>query len=464
MDRHILLENFERRLKNRLVRLHGCVLMENGVLTAERYRPPYTAKTPTRMYSASKSVVAVAIGRLVGEGKLSLDSRLTDLFADRFDTAAAHPLLKEVTVRHALMMQTAYSKPIYGAGCTDWTASYFKGAPTHPPGMLWHYDSCGSYLLAALVKHISGLDFCTYLRPLFDEIGVSRDLYCLEGPDGEAWGGSGVIATTADIARIANLLLQKGYAGGKQLLPRDYVSAAISPLTRAVDGAGVSPYRCGYGYQIWTLPEGAFAFKGLGGQLAVGFPGRGLVFACTADTAANDTTYNELLDALYGEILPAFPITDRAEYEGAQVAPLTDGPFDEICDREYGLEENPMHIEAVRFEKGDGVSALLYRRYGETKRLEFAIGKERVTLFPEAYSGKRLFDPTARMRYRCSVLGEWCEERTLRLSVYAEDIFVGNLTMHFSFLGDRIAIKMSKNAQFFFDDFVGYAYGTAKKD
>ena len=463
MDYRFLLDEFNERLKKRRVRLHGCVLMQNREIIGEVYNPPYNASTPHRMYSATKSVVSIAIGRLIGEGKLSLDDKIVDLFADKFDTSQAHPLVKEVTLRNALMMQTAYSKPTYGAGNKDWLESYFRAMPTHPPGTLWFYDSSGSYMLGALVKHISGKSLCEYLRPVFDEIEVSKDIYCLEGPDGEAWAGSGLIATTADIAKIANLLLNKGRANGKQLLPMEYVTDAVSTLTRAVDGSDANYYRCGYGYQIWTLPEGAFAFKGLGGQLAIGFPGRDLVFSCTSDTSACESTYNELLDALYDIILPLFPVTDAEEYERATKEAECENVFDNIRDKDYILCENPMRIESVRFEKLSDVYSFIYVRDGQAKRIEFRTDEEHLTLFPEKYSGKRLFDESMAMNYKCSTIGEWTEPTKLRVKIYAEDIFVGNMLMMFAFRDDRIAIKMSKNAQFFFDNFVGYAYGTERK-
>ena len=74
-----LLEKFNEKMKKHRVRLHGAVLMSGKEVVGEIYNRPYTAETKTRMYSVSKSVVAVAIGRLVGEGKLSLDERIVDI-------------------------------------------------------------------------------------------------------------------------------------------------------------------------------------------------------------------------------------------------------------------------------------------------------------------------------------------------------------------------------------------------
>jgi len=455
-----ILARFNAEMKRRMVRLHGAVLMSHGEVIDEVYNPPYTADSRTRMYSSSKSVAAVAIGKLVKEGKLSLDDRIVDIFADRFDMSNAPERLKEQTIRHMLTMTTAYASPTYSTKNKDWLASYFRGTQTHYPDTIWNYDSCGSYVLGAVTKHLTGLDFVEYLRPEFDVMGVNEGVYCLKGPDGEAWASSGFIAATSDLARIAYMLLCGGKWNGQQLIDADFARDAIKPLVRNDDGAEISRFLCGYGYQIWSHPDGGFAFHGLGGQVAIGFPGRDLVFACNADTACNKTTYDDIFNAVEQIILPEFPVTDRAVYEAAQPVPVTRNVFDAIRDRAFRLEPNPMKIEKIRF-TGDGDTVQLhYLRGGEETCIEFTVGRESIIVFPEKYNGSPLFDPDHTMNYTCSVIGEWIGERKLRVRVWAEDLYVGNMTMCFAFREDgKISVKMGKNAQFYFDDFSGIACG-----
>ena len=454
---------FKEEMKRRLVRLHGAVLLQGGEIIGETYAEPYDKDTKTRMYSASKSVTSMAIGKLIGEGRLSLDTRLVDIYAERFDLSNVHPLLREQTVGDMLKMTTVYSRATYSEKNTDWLASYFRGAPTHPAGTLWHYDSCGSYVLGAVVKLITGMDFAEYLRPEFDIMGVSKDTFCLKGPDGEAWASSGFIATTSDIARIAYVFLNGGRWAGHQLIPEDYARDAISPLTTCHERGTITRFSCGYGYQIWAHPDGAFAFRGLGGQVAIGFPGRDLVFACNADTAANATTYDDIFYAVEDIILPHFPITDTSAYQRAQGAPLTSSIFDKISGVSYRIEPSPLGIESLVF-KGDNSSATLtYVQDGVERSIAFSTERETVITFPNQYTGTHLFDKEHYMSYKCSVCADWVEERKLRLQIWAEDLYVGNCTLFFYFKDDgRIAIAAKKHAQFFFTDLDGYTWGKAE--
>jgi len=457
-----ILERFNNEMKRRRIRLHGAVLMSKGKVVDEIYNAPYTANTKTRMYSSSKSVAAVAIGKLVKEGKLSLDDKITDIFAGRFDMSNAHERLKEQTIRHMLTMSTVYVTPTYNEKNRDWLASYFRGASSHYCGTIWNYDSCGSYVLGAVTKHLTGLDFVEYLRPEFDIMGVSKDVYCLKGPDGEAWASSGFMATTSDLARIAYMMLCGGKWDGQQLIDEEFARDAIKPLVRNDDSADVSRFNCGYGYQIWSHPDGAFAFRGLGGQVALGFPGRDLAIAFNSDTACNNNAYDDLFYAAEDIILPEFPVTDTAAYEEAQRKPVTENVFDQIKDRIYKLEENSMRIEQIKF-TGDGSTIQFrYLRGGEEKCIEFTVGRESSIVFPEKYTGSPLFDKDNYMNYRCSVIGEWIEKHKLYVRVWAEDTYVGNMSMCFAFRDDgKVSLKMRKHAQFYFDNFVGTTCGEA---
>lgn len=456
-----VLSEFAAEMKRRKVRLHGAVLLTGGRVVDQVYNSPYNKDTKTRMYSTTKSVAAIAIGKLVGEGKLSLDDRVVDIFSDRFDMTGVHPFIKEQTVRQMLTMTTSHSEPTYSEMSRNWLESYFRAQPTHPAGMLWHYDSSGSYVLGAITKQLTGLDFVEYLRPELDEIGVSEGVYCLKGPDGEAWASSGLIATTEDLARIAYLMLKGGRCGDKQLIDEDFARDAISPLVRN-DGRGIaSRFDCGYGYQIWSHPGGAFAFRGLGGQIAIGYPGRDLVFCCTCDASINHNAYDDAFELVERIILPAFPVIDAAAQERLCRKPFVGRLPEWARDKVYRLADNPMGIGAVRFSEQGGRLRFSYKRDAEERHIDFSTECETEIIFPESYWGLTLFEKSNDAFYRCSTVAEWLEPRVLMVRVFAEDIYVGNLTMCFSFSPDgRIAIKMDKNAQFFFSDFVGVAYGS----
>jgi len=462
MNKESILDKFNAEMKRRKIRLHSAVLVSGEKVIDEVYNAPYTADTKTRMYSSSKSVAAVAVGKLVREKKITLDDKVVDIFADRFDMTNVDERLKEQTVRDMLRMQTCHSKPTYNQNTRNWLESYFTEPATHHCRTFWYYDSCGSYVIGAITKQITGMDFVQYLRPEFDIMGVSKDVYCLQGPDGEAWASSGFIATASDLAKIAYLLLNKGRWNGHQLLDEDFAMDATSQLVQIHEKGETSRFNCGYGYQIWGHADGAFAFRGLGGQVAIGFPGRDLVFACNADTACANSTYDDIFYTVESMILPHFPITDQKRYDEAQPKAVTDNIFESIKDMTYMLEKNPMGIGSVRFTGEDGSVKLSYTRGDTEYSIPFEIGRETQIIFPEKYTGSKLFSEEHYMNYQCSISAEWTEPSKLFIRVWAEDIYVGNMSMCFAFREDgKISVKMNRYAQFYFDNFNGIACGEA---
>lgn len=454
-----IMDHFARRLENYRIRINGAVIMLGEQVIADHFWAPYERDTLHRMYSATKSFVAMAVGRLVGEEKVNLDDKIADYFREEMGLSEMHPYLEEMTIREMLMMTTCYSVSTYSPKRLDWLRSYFTSTPDHPSGTVWRYDSCGSYVLGALVKRVSGLEFDEYLRPVFDKIGVSQGVRCLQGPDGERWGGSALLATPEDLARCVMLLARKGRWNGEQLLPEQYCIDAISPLTTNFDAACDYFRDCGYGYQIRNTPGGGFYFHGLGNQLGIGYPGRDLVVACTADNQGNDSGKELIFQAVEQEILPHFPVIDPTTQDALLLHAPEKTMMAQVCGVKYRLNENPMGISEFTLRQEGDTGVLSYVRAGMAKELRFGIGMDKTFLFPEYYSGTRLFSEEHKMQYRCSVRGTWIQENKLLIRVYAEDLYIGNMAMCFAFKGDQVGVKMSKSAQFFFDEYQGYAGG-----
>ena len=93
------LAQFMQVLEKKEMRMHSVLMMRGEEIFFEKYWAPFTAQTPHRMYSVTKSFVAIAIGFLCQEGKLSLDDPIVRFFPDKLPESVP-PLLQKQTVRH----------------------------------------------------------------------------------------------------------------------------------------------------------------------------------------------------------------------------------------------------------------------------------------------------------------------------------------------------------------------------
>lgn len=108
---------FVERLEREDVCLHGFELRQDGEIRAEGYYAPFAKGQPHRMYSVSKSMVALALGLLLGEGRLRLTDHIVDFFPEALP-AAPDPRLLRMTIEDMLRMTTCYRAPRTGRGWT----------------------------------------------------------------------------------------------------------------------------------------------------------------------------------------------------------------------------------------------------------------------------------------------------------------------------------------------------------
>lgn len=450
-----------RNLNRRQINFHSVLITRNGETLYEEYREPFCADKPHRMYSVTKSFVAIAIGCLMDEGKLNLDDPITGFFPDKLPKELPEEMRLQ-TIRNMLMMSTCLSgvnwfKP----GVTDRTAYYFSQQPTHPAGTLFDYDSTGSYVLGALVERLSGMKLIDYMRIKFlDEIGGFENAEILETPDGTAWGDSALLCTTRALERFARFVMQDGSWNGKQLVNAGYVRQARSlRITNRQNGARL--YNTfGYGYQIWLTEQGGFSFHGMGGQHAICLPDQKLVFVITGDNQYNSMYAEILYDEVFRALSP-----DNGAYPSKNGLFVADGGASsdfasEIDGAWFTCKPNRMEIKRFRFVFDGSSGVFEYENAQGLKKLPFGFGHNVFEKFPQlGYSDQRgnVHDESSPFMYDCAVSGGWIEPKKLFLRVQIIDRYLGSTMMTFGFLNRNVVgVRMDKVAEDFLTEYYGW--------
>ncbi|MDN5804590.1 MAG: serine hydrolase, partial [Microlunatus sp.] len=155
------------------------------------------------------------------------------------------------------------------------------------------------------IQRQTGETLTEYLRPrLFDPLGIGR-VGWQQYPPRRDLGFTGLHATTAAVAKLGQLYLQRGWWGDRQLLPVAWVEEATrvqvkNPLESNPD------WSQGYGFQFWMARHG-FRGDGAYGQFCVVLPEYDVVVAITG--ASHDT--QAVLDGLWTHLLPALSDNHR---------------------------------------------------------------------------------------------------------------------------------------------------------
>ncbi|MCR5264703.1 MAG: beta-lactamase family protein [Clostridiales bacterium] len=478
---------FAEDLESRHINIHSFVMLRRGKLYAEAYYAPWKPDDKHRMYSSSKTFASMGVGLMIGEGKLSLDDRVTNFFPEYLPETVPE-YLAMTTVRDLLMMATPYQANNYGFDDTNWVRTFFdpdssvsKHRADHRPGTVFQYNTCATVVLTAIVEKLAGMRLTEYMKPrVFDKLGMSPDIWCVERPEGGDWAGSGVMCTPRDLAKFADLIAHDGVYGGEQIIPADYVRAA---RTKQIDNRitnSVHDEQLGYGYQIWCTRYGGFALNGMGCQVAIGLPNEDAVLAVTGDTQASSVGYHEVLNAYWRNIYPYLasdePLArdDAADAElGAYLSGrhvlLTEGDMTsplagKVSGRKYAFSPNRAGIAEAGFAFSGDEGEMSYVNATGSHKIRFGFGKNVAGEFPEThYYGRKIGQPAGR-GYRIVSSAAWGTGYQLLITVYSVDDYLGTLRIQASFSEDGKActLFMSKAAERFFDEYAGMCEGLEK--
>ena len=450
--------------------MHSVLVMRHGEVIAEGYAEPFDENSFHRLYSTSKSFVAIAIGVLEAEGKISIYDTIDKYFPE-YVTDDTDPRIAKAKIVDLLRMMSPYDKVAScGNGQEDWIYEFFNGTPQKDPGTTFKYDTGATHILGTIVERETGMDFLEYLKQeALLEIGFSEDAWCIKAPEGYAWGGSGVMCTSRDLALFANLVMNKGEYNGKQLLPREYVEAATSyQVSTAPDPDSGTPfYGSGYGYQIWMNPYG-FAFMGMGNQFAYCIPDKDLIIVCTADNQGNSDAptiiyehfekyiikkvsdkpladdrdaYIEMLDALENMEIPYVNGKDTSKRIS-----IIDG-------KTYVCNDSNGKISSFVLDFNGDEGVFTYDTPRGKKELRFGIGKNVECILNEPqYYGDTIGTPNGK-GYRSYCSGAWKSDAIFVMKVQVIDDYFGNMTLTFNFSGASPKLTVVKSAEWFLDEY-----------
>ena len=474
------IKKYIETLENANLSTHNVIIVRNNTIVYENYWKPFHKDFLHRMYSVTKSFVSIAVGYLIEEGKITLDTKICDVF-DPEVTEGACENIKKQTVRNMLMMATGWPVGVpyfFSRKPNDRLRDYFwasslPGGLSREPGTFFEYDSTGSYVMGAMVERLTGKTLMEYLREKFmDEIGVSKEAYMLKCPGGHSWSDSALICKPTDLLKVANLTMHYGNFNGKQLHSEAYLREATSNLIDVHRGEGY-----GYGYQFWTLPYNSFYFNGMGSQFAVCSPDKDMVLLHDADNqgiaTAEKTIINTYLDLVMNTAEDA-PLPENKEAyddlisysESLELWHCT-GKNDEmnkkIEGKTFTFGENPMGLTSVSFTfKGDEGTMVYTNKRGK-KAINFGFDKNVFEPFPEGgYSGEVACSSIPDLHFNSANSAKWDGE-TLYIAVQIIDTYFGRLHMYFDFSDSgKVKVTMNKVAEDFLHEYNGTAEGIEK--
>jgi CubicO group peptidase (beta-lactamase class C family) len=216
----------------------GLVVLHKGAIVLERYFNGMTQRSPHILMSVSKSLLGLVAGVLVGQGVLNVAQLVTDVIPEIRNTAWA-----QATVMQLLDMRTgvafnedylAASGPIIAyRKAAGWNPLGLGEAPSDlraflrelrevdgPHGGHFCYVSPNTDLLGWLIERVSGKRYADLVSELlWQPIGAADSGYISVDRLGAPRAAGGICATTRDLARVGQMLIEGGVHRARQVVP-----------------------------------------------------------------------------------------------------------------------------------------------------------------------------------------------------------------------------------------------------
>lgn len=458
------------RLHKENIPIHAILVKEREDILLEEYYLPYQRGILHRCFSITKSFVSLGIGALYAENKLSLDDPVLKFFSllfhgEQLENPAL--MLKDVTIRSMLCMQTCHSKTSYKENLSyDWVRSFFTVPPDHPAGRIFCYDSAGIHVLTAIVSALSGKGVLEYLREIYlQKIGFSEKAYILKNTFGQEIGASGLMASAEDLMCVLDFILEicteeKIYLKKNLVTERwteefweKYVKFLRKAMCCQAFTNGVlyeERLRYGYGYGFWLLPGGATMY-GMGGQFAAVFPQSGRKVVILADTQGMSSGEGRILEEVCSASLISEDtspgIRGMCEKENLNFG-MEKGHVGKVWEGDYCFFPNIGGFQRLSLKKGE----VLIEQVLENREVCYHFS------FP-SQGGATV--PTENIRYGDYFFteGRWISEKELTLSVQVLWENMGKLFLELCFEDGSVVVQLKKEIEFIYPEFSGFLRG-----
>lgn len=247
---------------------HAVLVVRHGRLVYERYfagedqrwgrplgRIPHDAETKHDLRSITKSVTSLLVGIAVDNGWIKdIDAPVLSLLPQYADLRS--PETDRITLRHLLTMSSGlawdedlpYSDPRNSERLMSDAPDPYRYVLQQPfaaaPGERWTYSGGSTALLSAVLKQVSGRSLDVLAQEvLFAPLGIA-DVEWVRYPNGDPIAASGLRLRPRDIAKLGQLVLDRGAWQGRQIVSAGWIGHSTA-LQIAIED------QVDYGFQWW---------------------------------------------------------------------------------------------------------------------------------------------------------------------------------------------------------------------
>lgn len=272
-------QGFVDTIKENNLEVHGIQVFHKGEIVASWQEEPIQRHP---IYSATKSIVSLAVGMARDDGKFDIDASLYEYLKLEVPVYASSKQienLKKIFVKRLLTMSVqGYPFRPEGDNWLEYSLMYPLEKVEEP---VFDYSNIPAYLVGVAVAKALGIHLYDYLEErLFEPLDIVKPSF-QNSPTGYFYGASGMFLTVPELAKIGQLCLQRGMFEGHRLVSETYIDEATSIQQMNREG--------GYGYFFWKYKEG-YRISGKWGKRSFVFPEKDMVITYLSNNGSGEVT------------------------------------------------------------------------------------------------------------------------------------------------------------------------------
>ncbi len=465
LDSGALAEMFDF-VRQREVPVHSVQIVRHGRLVLDAYFYPFTSVMRHDVASVTKSITSTLVGLAIEQGCLhDVQQPVVSLLLGR---AFANPdeRKQKLTLEHLLTLTAGWdcglepneARLFEMRRSPDWIQFMLDLPVVADPGSRWAYCSGNCHVLSALLTETTGTNALGFARrKLFAPLGI-HDVAWPGDSRGNNHGWGDLQLRPLDMARIGQMLLQRGRWREQQIVPEAWIATATRAHVERTSN------RDHYGYFWWVKGKdypGMFEAVGRGGQRINVWPAKDMVLVFTGGGFESGDLAQFVLRALKSDkplLANRESFARLKDRIGAATKPPAARPLVElppfasrISGREYRFAANSLNLKTLRF-TFEKVSEAFVETLWEGREMTVPFGLDGV----ERFSINSIIDlPQA-------AKGQWLNERTFLLNL---DLVGGvnfyRVKLSFSDDGSKAAVDLSERTGLSAEQFTGSQVGGA---
>ncbi len=261
------------------------LIFQCDTLIYEKYWDEHHDKTVSNSFSAAKSVIGMLVGIAIEEGKINSVDDLAGDYIPEFKKNGR----EQITIRHLLTMSAGFDWIESGKNPLSEAAEGYYGTDLYglvtrlrvieKPGIKFNYQSGNTQILGFIIEKATGKSINEYAaEKLWIPLGARNDAFwSLDKEGGDEKAFCCMYATARDYALLGQLILNKGFYNGAQIVPEWYMQKMLeTPYMTTKEK--VPNMR--YGWHTWVYKNRGnpvYYCRGLMGQYMIAIPNKNRV-------------------------------------------------------------------------------------------------------------------------------------------------------------------------------------------